>query len=175
MAAGLRFLLLTAITLLIAGCGFHLRGSVAGSEGLRVALQSATPYGDVERMLASGFRQSGMVGVEKDATPQLVLDLQPEVLTRRVQTVDAYGRASDYELILTYRYRIAAPQALADAETRELVTRREYRFDNRDVLGKAEEEQILVGEMRRDIASRLLRQLHYRAASLAGNPPPATP
>lgn len=151
--------------LALAGCGFHLRGAVPGVEGLRVFVDSKTPYGEFEQVLADSVRQADMTLSDSADNAAMLVQLRGERLTRRVQTVNTVGRAAEYELILTVEYALAAPTAIGDQLTRKLDSRREYNFDTTELLGKAEEEALLVQEMRRDIAARLLRQVAYQAAA----------
>lgn len=159
---GVTLLLLTAL----AGCGFHLRGSqpgVKGVAGLKLYVDSRTPYGEFEQVLADSIRQADMDVVEQADAAAMIVQIRSERMTRRVQTVNTTGRASDYELILKVEYALAAPAAITDSQTRELDSRREYNFDSTELLGKAEEESVLVQEMYQDIAARLLRQISYQA------------
>jgi LPS-assembly lipoprotein len=165
---------------LMTGCGFHLRGTqagVSGLAGLAVFIDSPAPYSDFEQVLEESVEQSDMTLVEQVDGAAMVIQLRNEQLKRRVQTVNTTGRASDYELILTIEYALAAPGELAEAETRKLETRREYNFDNAELLGKAEEEALLMQEMRRDIAARMLRQVGYLSAQSTATPTakPSTP
>lgn len=165
MRAARRWLGLVLLGASLAGCGFQLRGVQPGVAGLTVAVASPTPYGELEQILSDAIRQADMTVVESGETPAMRIRLRDEKLTRRVQTVNTTGRASDYELILTVEYTIEQVVAGEDARTRRLDARREYNYDNTELLGKAEEEALLVQEMRRDIAARLLRQLAYQAAA----------
>lgn len=160
----LRSALILLVLSAISACGFHLRGVQPGVAGLHVYVDSKTPYGEFEQVLADSVRQADMVISDSTIDAGMVVQLRGERMTRRVQTVNTTGRASDYELILTIEYALAAPAAVTDSQTRKLDSRREYNFDNAELLGKAEEEALLVQEMRRDIAARLLRQIAYQAA-----------
>lgn len=150
--------------LLVTSCGFHLRGVQPGAAGLVVYLDSKTPFGELEQVLADSIRQADMQVSESADGAAMIVQLRSERLTRRVQTVNTTGRASDYELILSLEYALATAAAISDSDTRKLDSRREYNFDSAELLGKAEEEALLVQEMRRDIAARLLRQIAYQAA-----------
>lgn len=164
IAGGWRLAVVTLLLLALSACGFHLRGVQPGVAGLAVHVISATPFGELEQLLADGMRQADMQVVDAASDAAMVVQLRSEKLTRRVQTVNTTGRAADYELILSVEYALAPPAALVDARERKLDSRREYNFSNTELLGKAEEEALLVQEMRRDIVSRLLRQLAYQAA-----------
>lgn len=163
----LRWSAVAIVLTALSACGFHLRGGQPGAAGLTVHIASATPFGEFEQLLADGIRQADMNLVETSDAAAMVVQLRDARLTRRVQTVNTTGRASDYELILTMEYVLAPPAALADTRVRTLESRREYNFSNTELLGKAEEEVLLLQEMRRDIVSRLLRQIAYQAADVS--------
>jgi len=157
--------------LLCSGCGFHLRGSAqdVAIAGAKVAIVSASPYAELNRSLREALTRAKVESVT-DPDAQLVINLREEKLTRRTQTVDQYGRPSDYELIYTLRYSLHKATQSGDAETRSVSARRDYGFDNRDLLGKAEEENELVREMQAEIAQRLLRQIRYALADTPTTP-----
>ena len=160
--------LLAILALLaLSACGFHLRGVMPGVAGVKLFIDSASPFGDFERALIESANQAEIALVSAVDESQLVLRLQQPQVTRRVQTVDTAGRASDYELIMSIRYVLASPAELTDASERELDARREYSFDNEELLSKAEEEELLLQEMYRDLSSRLLRQISFQAAQQA--------
>lgn len=165
---GLLFVVLFGLS----ACGFHLRGSSPDSGPLNAAEDTAFSavfikaherYGDLLRDAHEAVAATRLHAVDTAESADLILDLRSDKLTRRVQTVDQYGRPSDYELIYAITYAIAAPDAVAKVESHVISARREYSFNSQDLLGKGEEEILLVGEMRRELVQRLLQQVRYVA------------
>ncbi len=160
----LRGLWLFTASACLGACGFHLRGSAHDNNmsDAKVAIVASAPYAELTRSLRDALRGANVIPVSVEAA-QLVLTVREEKLTRRTQTVDQYGRPSDYELIYTVSYDLDKPGEQHE-QPRVLSTRRDYGFDHRDLLGKAAEENELVQEMQNEIAQRLLRQIRYTLA-----------
>lgn len=166
LAKILKLVLAISAGVFLNACGFHLRGSAQDLSiaGAKVAIVSEAPYAELSRTLSEALTRANVSPVSSEEA-QLVLTLREEKLTRRTQTVDQYGRPSDYELIYTLHYDLDQQGQQRD-EVRSLSARRDYGFDNRDLLGKAEEENELVREMQNEIAQRLLRQIRFTLAEL---------
>lgn len=162
-----RSLVLLITAALLSACGFHLRGSEQDVTiaGAKVAIESDSPYAELNRALREALTRAQVTTVSAGESAQLLLKVHDEKLTRRTQTVDQYGRASDYELIYTLSYSLLK-EADDKSPPRSLSARRDYGFDNRNLLGKAEEENELVREMQNEIAQRLLRQIRYSLAEV---------
>jgi len=93
-----------------------------------------------------------------------------EVLSRRVASISASGRVSEYELLhavdlLTLRSRDGVKageipldeQNLPKPQTVSVI--RDYTYDETDVLAKNDEEQILRGEMKEELVRHLVLRI----------------
>jgi LPS-assembly lipoprotein len=148
---------------MLAGCGFHLRGSYALPEAMaQTRLQSGAPHGDLARALRRELTSAGTMLSEDARAAGAVLVIGREDYDREVLSVDSAGKAREY--LMTYR----ASFALRDAQGRELVPmqdavlHREVLFDANAALGHKTEEEYLRGELADEMARLILDRLSAR-------------
>ncbi|MCK4709440.1 MAG: hypothetical protein KAU21_12550, partial [Gammaproteobacteria bacterium] len=109
------------------------------------------------------------------------INIENEITTQRVVSVDSQGRASEYELKLEIVFSVSVvdekEHTSFSIKNKKLELIRDYVYDNEAVLGKSREKTVLIRDMQRD-ASRLIMlqiQAAYRADALAdSSPDPAT-
>jgi LPS-assembly lipoprotein len=158
-----RWLVLSLLLVVLAGCGFHLRGAVtlpAAMKHTRISGSENTPlYYELESALLA----AGAEVVEDEETATSTLIIHKERTGRRVLSVDSKGRASEYELSLRVEFSLVERdgRVIADSETLELL--RDYSFDPGNVLGSGGQEAMLRSEMHRYAARQILRRLQSLA------------
>jgi len=152
-----------AMLLLLAGCGFQLRGTGAAPLPPELGVMRVTMSGggawppllvEVREALRArgGARLSDEPGVP-------TLALYEEYTETQVLATDSSGRASDY--LINYRISFA----LLDAAGKEWLPRqsirlqRDFRSDRLSVLAGDRENEFLRREMRHDAVEQLMRRL----------------
>lgn len=154
-----RILVLLALTVL-AGCGFHLRGSqTVALDFDKVFLQSD----GADRLLPELRRQLayGSVSVAKlRSSAQVVLNVSDEQLDRRVLSVDPItGKVREYELGYEVYVQVTDLAGKELTRTQSVSFVRDYIFDETAVLGTYEQDRIIREELIRDAASAVLMRL----------------
>ena len=98
------------------------------------------------------------INSEDDAP--LRLEVDTETLSKRTVAVTAIGSAAQYELILSAPWRLYQRTGQSQTLLREGVAKsgRVFDFQPGNNLGKTEEENTLMAEMRREIAAAILAQ-----------------
>jgi LPS-assembly lipoprotein len=150
-----------SLLLALAGCGFHLRGSVAlppSLSAIYVEQQQAPLIGEA---LYHAFTEQRLSPVEEKAQAQVVLNVSQEQYQRQVLSVGATGNVQEYQLNYSVNLKIldAAGQALADPQILRIT--RELRYDSAEVVAKADEEQQLKTEILADAARQIMRRLQF--------------
>ncbi len=107
------------------------------------------------------------------ADAELVLVIHAENQGRRVLSVDLGGKVSEYELQyeLVFSVRDAAGEVLIDNE--QTTQRRDYRFDDTEVLASGEEERKLFDFMRGTAIQAMMRRL-FTVVTQRADAQPAT-
>jgi len=148
------FFLLSALG--ISACGFQLRSAVE----LPADLQPVYLYGASEEALAHQLalllkeNHTAIADNELQAASRLKIVSQKQ--TRRVLSVDSGGRAREYELNFSVRYKLKSEHVEVENVVR---LSRVLGYDPDNVLGGSNEEQTLYHDMQRDAARLILQQL----------------
>ncbi len=164
-AAGL-FTLLMSVCL--ASCGFQLRGSGGGSalpeDWRSMYLQSQNPNGELTRVLESTFSASGVVWeAQRAASYRLILG--PEQFTQTNLSVNAQARAAEFDLQMRADFLVVDNAGETVMPRTTAAVNKQMENDPRNVVGKAEEVRVLQSELRRELATQILRRISFFAAS----------
>jgi len=152
-----RNLLLALCLLTLAACGFQLRGMTEmGFKKLYLQKGNAS-------LLAKELRRSlTSSGVEVVTTPEeaeMLLELSGESIEKNILSLSGGGKVREYELIyrVTIRLREASSELWGAPQLIE--QRRDYSYDDTQLLAKEGEEARLYSDMRSDSAREILRRL----------------
>ena len=156
----MRLLIALIIAALVAGCGFHLRGSSNTRLPYKTMYIALPETADVriwmERYINAGG-QTTIVGEAKEA--EAVFQQLQDGRVKTILSVNTQGRVSEYRLQLNYRFRVV------DAKGRELVApneinlSRDITYSDSQVLAKDLEEGLLWRDMNSDLVSQIMRRL----------------
>ena len=154
----LAVIITVATMVLLASCGFQLRGTYALPEHLSpVFLNKESMSLPLYRELTSRIRSSGTV-TEKADEAASVITVMGETRSRSIVSVDSSGRASEYGLRYTLVFNVKSDgKLLIDHGT--IVRNRTLLFNPDAVLGAANEEQHLYEDMIQDAADSLMMRL----------------
>jgi LPS-assembly lipoprotein len=159
MSRAAAWLLMLSVVALQAACGFHLQGHTP----LPAAVK--TPY------LETQDRQSAFVASLRHALlsngaqlanardqSSAVVQIIKENYKKRVLSVSATNQPNEYEITYTITFAVTA----GDKELlpqQDIAATRTYSFDERLLLAKGHEEDLLRADMARDLADRVMRRL----------------
>lgn len=143
--------LLALSVLLLAGCGWHLRGSGGPSlEGVEVALEAQS--GSVAPLLPAleaQLERAGAVLVDGGQVPTVVLLDQTQ--TRRALTIAPGGDAREYEVIYQVRFQVLTPEGEISRGPEVVQERGVYSADEEDVLGTESRAEDVTEALRRNV------------------------
>lgn len=151
------------LVLLLCSCGYSLRGNdVLSSNFDSVLLNSQQPNSEFSRLLRRSLEISNVTVMSATSDSvndeQLVLDIGDEKIISRPVTVNPRARAAQYELRLSVDIRLRKSDVqLINLET--LTVERSYFEDIENITGNKEEIEIILSEMRRELANQLMRRL----------------
>ncbi len=152
----MRALIALLLTAILASCGFHPRGQLSlPFSTVHVASASAFAL-ELKRAIAAGT-QSQVVDDPKSA--QATLHVLSELREKQILSVNAAGRVREFQL----RYRVSV--RLTDAASKELlpaseiVLKRDFTFNDTQVLAKESEEALLYRDMQSDAVQQVMRRL----------------
>ena len=154
-----RFTLIFLLTAsLLSGCGFHLRGSIVLPDSIRTVAISS-PDVKLRDVLADRLESNKVIVVTSPTSDSAQIKITSADFSREVRTIDERGKSTGYVLILRVNYLVV------DSKGKELVkpsvssARRDYNFDQEQLLSATREEELLHDEMRGDAAQGILRKM----------------
>jgi len=166
--------LASLLCLLLACCGFQLRG-LGGSSALpqswqRMHLVSASPNSELTRILRATFATNGVQWSERDEAAY-TLRLGPEDFSQRNLSINAEARAAEFDLQMRASFSVFDSRGRAVIAGDTAMVNKQMENDPRNVVGKAEEVRILREELRGELAAQIFRRISFFAASTVGDDP----
>ena len=162
----LRSAVLVLLALGLAGCGFHLRDSLALPEDTPpVQVVSTTPFSELATILERNLRNAGAPVVTREqvqADPGMAvarLDIMSERWGDLPIAIDERGRAQEFSLryATVFAFRLADGTELVPQQSVELA--RDYVSPPVNATGTSTEREILADELRREMAASILRRV----------------
>lgn len=154
-----------ALLLLLAGCGFQLRGSVdIPAQWLALHLNTPSPNGELARGVTSSFANNGVQWLDASEA-NYILNLGNEKFERRNLSIGANARAAEFELTLSTTMQMHDAKGKVVVEQSEVVVHKIMTHDPENVTGKVEESNLLRREMRQELVQQLMRNIRFAATS----------
>lgn len=150
------------ITLLITGCGFHLRGAIELPALYDKVHLVDKGYSDIGSPLSKALKTAGSEMVSSPASATSVITLLSRGAQRRALNVGG-KEIREYELQLDVSFVVQDNQGVQLAEQQTVSVLRTFRNDPNDVLGKENEEQVIRQEMNQTVVLQILRRLKAMA------------
>ena len=156
------------LALAASACGFHLQGVSRLPNTLdRPFVDTPDRYTDFYQSLTEALDVSGSRPVRSGAEATAVVEVLHDESGQRVLSVSAENRPTEYEVYYSVEYRVrAGDRELLPAQ--RLTLTREYSFDERALLARQQEQELLRAALARDLAGLVMRRL----AALPPLPPP---
>jgi LPS-assembly lipoprotein len=154
----MRAILLSLALVLLAGCGFQLRGAYSlPYESLYLSMPE---YSDLGAGLKRAIRASGstrLADTESDAQARFIpsTDLREKVIL----SLSGTGRVRELRLRWRYGYRIVDSKGLNLVAPVEIELTRDLTYDDSNVLAKEQEEALLWRDMQGDMVQQVMRRL----------------
>lgn len=154
-----RRLFLAAIpAALAAGCGFKLRRA----EGIPFAsLYIDAPAGSAvaQRVRSALTRDEHTRLAATAGEAEAVLKLDQEARSKTILSLSGAGRVTEYRLGLKLSYSVSGKEGRVWAAPETIELNRDMTYDDRQLLAKGAEEQLLYRDMEDNAALRILRRL----------------
>ena len=140
------------------GCGFQLRGAQKlPVDTLFLALPANSPLGaEIARVVRSS---TNALVVTDRKQAQAILELLGESREREVLSINAQGRAREYQLRLRTTFRVVAPDGTELIAPTTLTARRDIAFNESELLAKESEEALLYRDMQSDLVRQMVTRL----------------
>lgn len=153
----LQGIMVAVLALSLTACGFHLRGNIPLSEGIKT-LSLTAPDGPFTDKLSKRLVSLGANLVEPEIADAF-LNVQSVTSNRDVGTLDERGKVNSYDvkLVVEYILQDAAGKAIRPKAT--IYESRRYNFDPDTVIESESEEADLIDDMEDQAVLKLIRRL----------------
>ncbi|HVJ12419.1 MAG TPA: LPS assembly lipoprotein LptE [Burkholderiales bacterium] len=148
---------LVAFALLLAGCGFQLRG-VADVPFESLYLPNATSgiALDLKRNIQAGTR----VKVVDDAKgAEAVMHFTEETRQKEILSLTGTGRVREFQLRYRVGFRVSDNKGGDYVAQNTIILTRDVTFNDTEILAKEQEEQLLFRDMQSDMVQQIMRRL----------------
>lgn len=152
-----------SLFLLLAGCGFHLKGVFSMPPSLKtLQISPDQPYDDFQRVLKQLLKNNHIQIVEHDRArplPVATLTILSQTFSERTIAYGTNGLPNRAALELKISYQLSNVQGKLLENSSLVTVERELILDPNAILGTDNERGYLQTELYRDAASQLVRQL----------------
>jgi len=149
--------LVLALALLVAACGFRLRGT-AEVPFQSLYLPSATSgiALDLKRNLQAGTNARV---VDDPKSADAVLQFTEETRQKEILSLTSAGRVREFQLRYRVGFRVHDGKGADYVPTSVIQLTRDVTFNDTEILAKEQEEQLLFRDMQSDMVQQIMRRL----------------
>ena len=142
----------------LAACGFQLRGAYPlPFDTIYISLpETAELRALLKRSIAAGSN-ARVVATQKEA--QATLMVLGDTPLKTIVSLNAAGRAREYQLVRTFSFRVADKNGRDWLPQSQIVIRRDITYSDEQVLSKESEEVLLWRDIQNDLVQQMLRRL----------------
>lgn len=159
--------MLTA-TMVLSACGFQFRGSYLLPPELQTLYVSSVDlHGELTRVVKQHLSLNQVTVLNKKQNGVSEVRILKDTLDRRALSILPNGQVAEYELIYTVSYQVF--QQGKERQNFIFELNRDYQDDPNLALAKSRELALLLSEMRKEAADRVLRSLSSLEATNVAN------
>jgi LPS-assembly lipoprotein len=146
-----------AAALLLAGCGFQLRGvAEVPFESLYLPNATSGIALDLKRNIQAGTR----VKVVDDAKgAEAVMHFTEETRQKEILSLTGTGRVREFQLRYRVGFRVSDNKGGDYVPQNTIILTRDVTFNDTEILAKEQEEQLLFRDMQSDMVQQIMRRL----------------
>lgn len=142
----------------LSACGFRLRGDFLLAPELQTLyVSSEDKHGELTRLVKQHLTLNQVNVLKTPQNEQPELRILKDKLTRRTLSVFPNGQVAEYELIYTVSYQLRIANQVPESFSFELY--RDYQDDPDRALAKSRELSLLLSELRKTAADKILRNM----------------
>lgn len=145
-----------ASLLALTACGFEMRGT-ADLAFKTLFMQGANL--SVKKDLIKSLKTNGVTVVDEAEKAELFLELLSEQREQNILSLSGGGVVREFELVYRVNFRLRNPNSETWGAVQSIEGRRDYSYDDTQLLAKQFEEQRLFEDMRNDAVREIMRLL----------------
>lgn len=143
------------VLLLLASCGFQLRG-VEDLSFTHLYMQGSTT---INKPLKKSLEVNGVNVVTNPEKAQIQMELVGESSEQNILSLSGTGRVREFELLYRVSFRLRDTGSDTWGPVQTVQNRRDFSYDDSQLLGKQAEETRLFEDMKADTVREIMRRL----------------
>ena len=152
-----RTILALALALVVAGCGFRLRGTAeVPFQSLYVPGATSGIALDLKRNLQAGTKARV---VDDPKSADAVLQFIEETRQKEILSLTSAGRVREFQLRYRVGFRVHDGKGADFVPPSTIQLTRDVTFNDAEILAKEQEEQLLFRDMQSDMVQQIIRRL----------------
>jgi LPS-assembly lipoprotein len=152
--------LVLMLVLLLDACGFHLRGQSAYALPFQTLyVKSANDYAPLIVELKHAIEANSVQIADSPEQAQLTLHIVSEITDKQILSLSGGGRVREYRLQYRVSLRVYDHQQQDWLAPEEITLRRDFSYDDVQILAKEQEEAMLYQDMHSDAVQQILRRM----------------
>ncbi len=145
------------LALLLAGCGFRLRGTAeVPFESVYIPNATAGIALDLKRNILAGTK-ARVVDDPKEA--EAVMQFTEETRQKEILSLTSAGRVREFLLRYRVGFRVHDSKGADFVPQNTIALTRDVTFNDAEILAKEQEEQLLFRDMQTDMVQQIMRRL----------------
>ena len=154
---------LLVLALLLSGCGFHLRQSVALPASMQHIHLTVNNGGDLQRSLARALRNSGIT-IEDESGPGVAeLDVPQARFTTDTLSISGGARVTEYSVQYQVKFSVKDATGTMLLPEQRIQMSREYSYDATNTIGNDAQ----VEEIQRSLIDDMVQSILFRLQAAA--------
>ena len=149
-------ILLLALLLALTACGFQLRGTAD------LAFKNLYMQGSkltINKNLTRSLKVNGVTVVDNPEKAELFLEMLSEQREQKILSLSGGGKVREFEIIYRVSFRLRSPSSETWGPVQTVENRRDFSYDDSQLLAKEAEEQRLLEDMRNAATREIMRLL----------------
>jgi LPS-assembly lipoprotein len=153
----LKWLWVCCCCLLLAGCGYHLRGHAPLPPQLQALnLQSSAPYSQLSKQLRRSLRNRGAHLTQ--AAP-ITLRILTQDMSDRIVSIGLSTITRQKIFTLLIQYQLEDPKGNIIHPQQNVQVQKFVTFDSNQILGSTTQEELIISELNQEAVNQLIEQL----------------
>lgn len=160
MTRSLSSVFIVFMLIVLAGCGFHLRGQAIIPDHLKVIyIQGVEMNKDLGSELKKSLTRNGVTVVSESQKDSALLTIVEYKVDRRVLSVGSDAKVSEVELYGFVKFKVSDAQGQILSDEQKVEARRDFQFDQNQVIGTTEEGRSIRQQLDQQLVQSMLRRL----------------
>jgi LPS-assembly lipoprotein len=147
---------LLALLLALTACGFQLRGTAD------LAFKNLYMQGSkltINKNLTRSLKVNGVTVVDNPEKAELFLEMLSEQREQKILSLSGGGKVREFEIIYRVSFRLRSPSSETWGPVQTVENRRDFSYDDSQLLAKEAEENRLLEDMRNAATREIMRLL----------------